>query len=131
MIEIPLIRDRIENVLTSVDAHNTFLEQYIDLNRVMPGVRHSYSGYDNLVKYSQTIHSPVSSKPSNTLYLGTPNSYGDLSASGLVRDDSEGILKEKLNWKEQGSKQMERFKRVFTQISPEVYEIVKLVVSPV
>lgn len=126
MIEIPLIRDRTENILTSVDAHNTFLEQYIDLNGVMPGVRHSYSQYDNLVKYSHTIHSPISSKPSNALYLGTPNSYGDLSASGLVRDDSEGILKEKLNWKEQGSKQMEKFKRVFTQISPEVYEIVKL-----
>ena len=118
MIEIRLIKGRTENVLTSIDAHNNVWEQYIDLNGVMPGVRHSYTRYDMLIKYSKKNHSPVSSIPSNVLHLGTPNSYGYLSMTGLVWDDSEGISKEILNWKEQGSEQMEMLKRACTPIHP-------------
>ena len=118
MIEIRLIKGRTENVLTSIDAHNNVWEQYIDLNGVMPGVCHSYTIYDTLIKYSKKNHSPVSSIPSNVLHLGTPNSYGYLSMTGLVWDDSEGILIEYLNWKEQGSEQMEMLKRACTPIHP-------------
>ena len=119
-IPFPFTISRAENVLTSVDSHNKVWEQYIDLNRIMSGVRHSYTVSDMLIKYSEKEHSPVSSIPTNVLRLGTPNSYGDLSMTGLVRDESEGKVKEYLNWNEKGSEQMEILKRVFTQIHPEI-----------
>ena len=105
MIEIRLIKGRTENVLTSFDAHNNVWEQYINLNSIMYGVRHSYSKSDTLIKYSKKKHSPVSSTPSDVLHLGTPKSYGDINTTGLVRDDSEGTFKETHNSNRRGIKQ--------------------------
>lgn len=116
MFELRLTRTK--NVLPSVDGHNNVWEQYIDLNSIMSGVRHSYRKSDLLIKYSKKEHSPVSSIPSNVLHLGTPYSYGDLSMIGLVRDDLEGISDEFLNWNEPGSNVMEMIKRAFTPIDP-------------
>lgn len=119
----------IEYILTGEESNNLVIEQYVDLNWVMRGVRHSYSNYDTLIKYSKKEHSPVSSKPSDLLYLGTPDSYGDLNTDALVRDDSEGIFPEELDWKNQGCEQMEDLKRRFMQISSAVHGNLKLNVT--
>ena len=111
----------IEYVLTGEESNNLVIEQYVDLNWVMRGVRHSYSDCDTLIKYSKKKHSPVSSKPSDLLRLGTPDSYGDLSTEALVKDDSEGIFPEELDWNNPGSEQMEDLKRCFMQTSAAVH----------
>ena len=119
----------IEYVLTGKGSNNLVIEQYVDLNWVMRGVRHSYSNYNTLIKYSKKEHSPVSLKPSDLLYLGTPDSYGDLNTDALVRDDSEGIFPEELDWKNQGCEQMEDMKKRFMQISSAVHGNLKLNVT--
>ena len=111
----------IEYVLTGEESNNLVIAQYVDLNWVMRDVRHSYSDYNTLIKYSKKEHSPVSSKPSDLLYLGTPDSYGDLNTDALVRDDSEGIFPEELDWKNRGSEWMEAQKRRFLEISSDVH----------
>ena len=86
--------------------------RFVDLNRIMPGVRHSYSESDRVIKYSKKEHSPISSKPSDLIQLGTPDLYeGYEKDSGLVGDDSEGRYTENLNWKKRGSKRMEDMKK--------------------
>ena len=86
--------------------------RFVDLNGIMPGVRHSYSESDGLIKYSKKEHSPISSKPSDLIQLGTPNLYKDYEKdSGLVGDDLEGKYKEHLNWWKQGSEKMEVIKK--------------------
>ena len=111
----------IEYILTGEESNNLVIEQYVDLNWVMRGVRHSYSDYDTLIKYSRKERSPVSSEPSDLLYLGTPDSYGDLNTDALVRDDSEGTFPEELDWNNPGSEQMEDMKRRFMQTSAAVH----------
>ena len=88
---------------------------FVDLNGIMPGVRHPYSEFDGLIKYSKKEYSPVSSKQSDLLQLGTPCLYESYEKdSGLVRDDLEGKYKEGLNWWKQGSKKMEVMKKSIT-----------------
>ena len=85
--------------------------RFVDLNGIMPGIRHSYSESDGLIKYSKEKHSPVSAKRSGSLQLGTSELYaGYEKDSGLIRDDSEGKYKENLNWRKRGSKRMEDLK---------------------
>ncbi len=85
-----------------VDVH------FVDLNGIMSGVRHPYSESDGLIKYSKKEHSPVSSKPSDLLQLGTPALYESHEKdSGLVKDNSECKYKENLDWWKRGSEEME------------------------
>ena len=86
--------------------------RFVDLNGIMSGVRHSYSESDGLIKYSKKEHSPVSSKPSDLLQLGTPALYESHEKdAGLVKDDSEGKYTENLDWWERGSEGMEVIKK--------------------
>ena len=107
------------------ESNYLVIAQYVDLNGVMLGVRHSYSNDDTIIKYSKKEHSLVSSNPSDVLYLGTPKSYGDLNTDALVRDDSEGTFPEELDWKNRGSEWMEAQKRSFLEISPDVHGYLK------
>lgn len=89
--------------------------RFVDLNQIMPGVRHSYSESDRVIKYSKEEHSPVSSKRSDVIQLGTPCLYeGYEQDSGLIGDDLEGKYKEHLNWWKQGSEKMEVMKKSIT-----------------
>ena len=91
--------------------------RFVDLNGIKSGVRHSYSASDGLIKYSKREHSPVSSKPSDFIQLGTPYLYeGYEKDSGLVKDDSEGKYKENLNWRKWGSKRMEDMKKNYSSL---------------
>ena len=85
--------------------------RYVDLNGIMRRIRHSYSESDTLIKYSKEQHSPVSSTSTGTLQLGAPSLYADCERNpGLVADDSEGEIRETLNWKKKGSGGMEAVK---------------------
>ena len=89
--------------------------RFVDLNGIMPGVRHSYSESDRVIKYSKKEYSPVSSKPSDLIQLGTPYLYeGYEKDSGLVGDDLEGKYEEDLNQRKRGSEKMEIMKKSIT-----------------
>ena len=91
--------------------------RFVDLNGIKSDIRHSYSASDGLIKYSKREHSPVSSKPSDFIQLGTPYLYeGYENDSGLVKDDSEGKYKENLKWNKQGSKRMEDLKKNYSSL---------------
>ena len=97
--------------------------RYVDLNGIMREGRHSYSESKTLIKYSEEQYSPVSPTSTGTLQLGAPSLYKSREescqeTSGLVADDSEGKIKESLNWKRQGSQPMEAWKKSMTDSMP-------------
>ena len=110
------------------------VEQFVDLNGIMQGVRHSYSESDTLIKYSKKEHSPVSPIPSGSIRLGAYNSYGDyINDTGLVGDDSEGKYTEIHNWTKPGGRWTEERKKFLIGDSPVLQDInlknIKLKVS--
>ena len=110
-------QDALKNIesVTSQDSRYRVDVRFVDLNGIIPGVRHSYSESNGLIKYSKKEHSPVSSKRSDLIQLGTPCLYeGYEQDSGLVGDDSEGKYEEDLKWWKQGSKKMEVMKKSIT-----------------
>ena len=93
--------------------------QFVDLNGIMRGVRHSYSKSDTLIKYSKKEHSPVSLVPSDSIRLGTTTSYGDyINDMGLVGDDSEGTYTETHDWTKQESRWTEKRRKYLMGDSP-------------
>ena len=95
------------------------VEQFIDLNGVMRGVRHSYSESDTLIKYSEKEHSLVSSVPSNSIRLGAHNSFGDyIKNPGLVGDNTEGEYTETRDWTKRESRWAEARKKSLIADSP-------------
>ena len=105
--------------------------RYVDLNGIMRRVRHSYWKSKTLIKYSEEQYSPVSSTSTGTLQLGAPSLYQSREescqeTSGLVADDSEGKIKEALNWKRQGSQPMEALKKSVTDSMPGLRENLKV-----
>ena len=99
--------------------------RYVDLNGIMRAARHSYWQSKALIKYSEEQYSPVSPTSTGTLQLGAPSLYksheeSGKKTSGLVADDSEGIIRDTLNWSRQGSQPMEAFKKSVTASVPGV-----------
>ena len=97
--------------------------RYVDLNGIMRAARHSYWQSKTLIKYSEEQYSPVSPASTGTLQLGAPSLYKSCEerskeTSGLVADDSEGKIRETLNWRRQGSKPMEALKKRVTASMP-------------
>lgn len=97
--------------------------RYVDLNGIMRAVRHSYWESKTLIKYSEEQYSPVSSTSTGTLQLGAPSLYkgreeSGKETSGLVADDSEGKIRETLNWSRRGSQHMEALKKSVTASMP-------------
>ena len=104
--------------------------RFVDLNGIMLGIRHSYSESDRLIKYSKREHSPISSKPSDLIQLGTPHLYEVYEKkSGLVRDDSEGKYTENINWWNRGSEGMEVIKKSISGSSFSVRDQLELDVT--
>lgn len=101
---------------------------FMDLNGIIRGVRHSYSEGKTLIKYSKEIHSPISTSPSNTIQLGTTGLYGEkLNSKGLIKDTSEGLIKENFNRNRLGSRGMEIFKDIWTTHTKQKFmKLVKL-----
>lgn len=116
------------------DTSYTIVTRFVNLNDVMRGVRHSYSESDTLIKYSEEQYSPVSSKPSDSLQLGAPSLYKSREESceknsGLVADDSEGKIRETLNWRKDRSRGMEILKKRLTESTPAARDNVKVDVT--
>ena len=66
--------DALKNMesVTSQELRYRVDVRFVDLNGIMPGIRHSYSESEEVIKYSKKKHSPISSKPSDLIQLGTP-----------------------------------------------------------
>ena len=106
------------------------VEQFVDLNGIMPGIRHSYWGSKTLIKYSEEKYSPVSSTSTGTLQLGAPSLYKSREESGketssLVADDTEGTHREFIDWTKPGGKRMEYWKAKMSKSVPGVRGNVK------
>ena len=107
-----------ESVFTSEDLSYTVQVRFVDLQNVIPGVQHSYSKSDVLIKYSEAQYSLVSA---DFLKLATPRYYRELeveSNSELIADDLEAAYIDTLDWKRQGSTVIESVKRSLIENSP-------------
>lgn len=95
------------------------VERFVDLNGVMRGIRHLFPESDTLIKYSKKEHSPVSSVPSDSIRLGSHDSFGDyIKNPGLVGDDTEGEYKEIHDWTKRESRWGEARKKSLMEHSP-------------
>ena len=103
-----------ESMFTANDLSYTVQVRFVGLQKIMWGIRHSYSESDRLLKYSKAKYSPVSPDPSNHIRLATPFYYQELEAgkdSKLIADDLKGAHIELINWKNRGSMGMETLKK--------------------
>lgn len=65
----------------------------VDLSEILPSIRHSYSGSEALIKYSEAKYSPVSTEPTDQIRLALPSYYKKFEqepGSGGIADESEG-----------------------------------------
>lgn len=112
---------KFESMFTTADLSYTVKVCFVDLQDVIQGINHSYSKSDTLIKYSETIHSPVSSEPADCIRLGTPSCFRESETetnSELIADDFEGRYIESLNSKTKGSIAIETIKKKLRTVSP-------------
>ena len=110
-----------ESMFTAEDQSYTVQVRSVDLQYLMIGVQYTYFESDTLIKYSKAEHSPVSSEPADFLKLATPLYYRELKMgtnSELIGDDLEAAVKEKLDWNNRGSKEMESVKKNLIESLP-------------
>lgn len=115
MSEILSPRHEFESMFTANDLSYTVQVCFVDLQNIIWGIKHSYSEFDTLIKYSKAKYSPISPEPTDNIRLATPSYYENLEVeenSELIRDDLEGAYVEHLNWNRKGSHSMEALKKI-------------------
>ena len=96
-----------ELIFTPEDLSYTLQVTFVDLQNVIPGVQHSYSEVDTLIKYSEAQYSPISA---DSLKLATPHYYQELEVDGnseLIADDLESAYIQSFYWQTLGNGVME------------------------